>query len=89
VTGKASSKADLGIADEEDVSDDSSVYSLTLLVEQMFIPDLDMKVLIFKILGDDLYLLLTSELAPCVCLPTEIIILLCGNYWEAFLAEKA
>jgi hypothetical protein len=54
----------------------------------MFIPDLDMKVLVFEILSDDLYLLLVGELAPCVCLPTEVVILLCGKHWEAFFAEK-
>ena len=46
----------------------------------MFIADLDMKVLVFEILSDNLYLLLVSELAPYVCLPAEAVILLCGKH---------
>jgi hypothetical protein len=46
----------------------------------MFILDLDMKALVFEILGDNLYLLLVGELAPCVCLPAEVVILLCSKH---------
>jgi hypothetical protein len=46
----------------------------------MFILDLDMKALVFKVLSDNLYLLLVGELAPYVCLLTEVVILLCSKH---------
>ena len=78
----------MSIADEEDVSDNSPACSLALLVEQVLIPDLDMKVLVLKILSDNLYLLLVSEFASCLCLSAKVVILLCSKHWETFLSEK-
>jgi hypothetical protein len=46
----------------------------------MFILDLDMKILVFEILGDNLYLLLFGELGPYVYLPTKVVIFLCSKY---------
>jgi hypothetical protein len=67
--------------------DDLLAYSLVLLVEQVFILDLDMKVLVFEILANDLDLLLVSEFPPCVCLSAEVVILLCCEH-KAFFLEK-
>jgi hypothetical protein len=77
VASKTSSKADLSIADEEDISDDSPACSFTLLVKQVFIADLDMKILVLEILADNLDLLLISEFTSCVCLSAEVVILFC------------
>jgi len=66
----------LSIADEEDVSDNSPACSLALLVEQVLIPDLDIKVLVLKILSDNLYLFLVSEFASYLCLSAKVVILL-------------
>ena len=70
----------MSIADEEDVLDNLLACSLALLVKQVLIPDLDMKVLVLKILSDNLYLFLVSEFASYLCLSAKVVILLCSKH---------
>jgi len=70
----------LSIANKEDVLDNSLACSLALLVEYVFILDLDMKVLVLEILTNNLDLLLVSEFPSCVCLLAKVVILLCCEH---------
>jgi hypothetical protein len=88
VVGKAPSKGYLGIGNEEDVLDNPATSPLALLIEDVLIPDLDMKVLVLEILSDDLDLLLAGEFPSSVCLPAEVVIIFSSEYWKAFLLEQ-
>ena len=69
------SKGYLGIRDKEDILNNLLTSPLAFLVKEVLIPDLDMEVLVLKILSNNLDLFLASEFPPCFCLPTEIIII--------------
>jgi hypothetical protein len=51
-----------------------------LLVKQVFILDLDMKVLVLKIFADNLDLLLVSEFPSYICLSIEVVIFFCYEH---------
>jgi hypothetical protein len=46
---RKNSKADLGIVDEEDVLDHSGTSPLAVLIEEVFIPDLDIEIVVFQV----------------------------------------
>jgi hypothetical protein len=80
IADEPSSKRDLGIADED--VPNPLVGSLPLLVEQVLISDLDIEVLVLKILGDHQDPLLGGKFPSFLCTSAEIIVIFgreCGN----------
>jgi len=70
----------LGFINKEDVLNHADTSSLTVLVDSVFIPDLDVKTLVLKILSDYYDLLLPSKSPSSLYLPIKVIILLFSEY---------